>query len=183
MRVLAIVGLTGSGKSEATKIAKQRGYPILRFGDVTDWTLEEQGLPLTEENERTVREALRRDLGMHAYAVKIYERIQKLDAPAVVLDGLYSWQEYTFLKEKFGSYLYLLAIYTQKSTRYERLASREIRPLSKEEAHSRDVAEIEKLAKGGPIAFADHLIVNNGSLEELRDKVLKVLDKVIPKGP
>jgi len=183
MRVLAIVGLTGSGKSEAAKIAKQRGYPVLRFGDVTDWTLEEQGLPLTEANERKVREDLRKDLGMHAYAVKIYERILKLDVSTVVLDGLYSWQEYTFLREQFGSDLHLLATYTQKDIRYDRLASREVRPLTTEEAHSRDVAEIENLAKGGPIAFADYLITNNKTLEELRDKVIKILAKITSKGP
>jgi len=31
----------------------------------------------------------------------------------------------------------------------------------------RDISEIEKLDKGGPIAFSDYLVMNDGTLEEL----------------
>jgi hypothetical protein len=42
------------------------------------------------------------------------------------------------------------------------LARREIRPLTEAESNSRDIAEIENLNKGGPIAIADYLLVNDG---------------------
>ena len=46
--------------------------------------------------------------------------------------------------------------------RYKRLESREVRPLTNIESESRDIAEIENIAKAGPIAYADYYILNNG---------------------
>ena len=61
----------------------------------------------------------------------------------------------------------VLAIYTTPWLRYERLSRRPDRPLSAEEAESRDFAEVENLEKAGPIAMADHTILNDGTEDEL----------------
>jgi len=160
-RLVAIVGMPGAGKSLVADFFRKKGIPVLRFGDQTDIGLKELGLPLTEKNERTYRESLRKELGMAAMAIKIEPRILRAakDHTLIVLDGLYSWEEYTFLTKKF-SQLYLLCIYAPPEIRYERLAHRPVRPLTHDEARSRDIAEIENLNKGGPIAIADYLIVN-----------------------
>ena len=86
------------------------------------------------------------------------------------MDGLYSWSEYKVLKEEFPE-LTLLCVTVDKAIRYERLTSRPIRPLTNEQARSRDLSEIENIEKGGPIAFADVTLSNNGSLDELYEKV------------
>lgn len=160
-KLIAIVGMPGAGKSIAANFFREKGLPVLRFGDQTDIGLKELGLPLTEKNERTYRESLRKELGMAAMAIKIEPRILKVakDHPFIVLDGLYSWEEYTFLTKKF-SRLSLLCIYAPPEIRYERLAHRPVRPLTHDESRSRDIAEIENLNKGGPIAIADYLITN-----------------------
>ena len=44
MRLIAIVGMTGSGKSEASVIFEKMGYQRIRFGDITDDILKEKGL-------------------------------------------------------------------------------------------------------------------------------------------
>jgi dephospho-CoA kinase len=64
--------------------------------------------------------------------------------------------------------LIVLAITTNSSVRYQRLATREFRPLTYEQARSRDISEIENLEKGGPISIADYYIDNNGSVEDLQ---------------
>lgn len=171
-KLIAIVGMPGAGKSIAANFFREKGLPVLRFGDQTDIGLKELGLPLTEENERTYRESLRKELGMAAMAIKIEPRILKAakDHNLIVLDGLYSWEEYTFLTKKF-SRLSLLCIYAPPEIRYERLSRRPVRPLASGEARSRDIAEIENLNKGGPIAFADYMIINKGSEEEFREQL------------
>ena len=63
---IAIVGLPGSGKTEAADFFRKQGYTVLRFGDQTDLGLKELGLPLTEANEREYRERIRKELGMAA---------------------------------------------------------------------------------------------------------------------
>lgn len=162
LNLIAIVGMPGAGKTVAADFFRSKNLPVLRFGDQTDITLKEFGLPRNEKNERFVREKLRKDLGMAAMAIKIESRILETAtlSPVVVLDGLYSWEEYIYLKGKFPQ-MQMLCIWAPPKLRYERLGRREIRPLTWEEAMSRDVAEIENLNKGGPIAIADHLIVND----------------------
>ncbi|MEK9143059.1 MAG: AAA family ATPase [Patescibacteria group bacterium] len=167
IKLIALVGMPGAGKSIAADFFRKKGIPVLRFGDQTDIGLKELGLPLTEKNERTYRESLRKELGMAAMAIKIEPRIllAAKDHKLIVLDGLYSWEEYTFLTKKFFR-LSLLCIYASPEIRYERLAHRPVRPLNRKEARSRDIAEIENLNKGGPIALADYLIINEGTEEE-----------------
>lgn len=160
-KLTAIVGMPGAGKSLVADFFRKKGIPVLRFGDQTDIGLKELGLPLTEKNERMYRESIRKELGMAAMAIKIEPRIFSAakDHSLIVLDGLYSWEEYTYLSKKF-SQLHLLCIYATPEVRYERLTRRAVRPLTYNEARSRDIAEIENLNKGGPIAIADYLVIN-----------------------
>lgn len=170
--ILALVGMPGAGKSEATAFLSSKGIPFIRFGDVTDAGLKELSLPVTPENEQMYREKIRQELGMAAYAKKAHPKLaETLEAYAtVVLDGLYSWEEYTYLKEHFPS-LTLIHVYAEPEIRYRRLSERPVRPFTKEEARKRDMMEIERLDKGGPIAIADYLIENNTDINLLHQKV------------
>ena len=168
VKVVSIVGMAGAGKSELARVFEKHGFKKVRFGDVTEEEIKNRGLDLNEENERAVREQLRKEHGMAAYAKLNLARIDSLLKSAdVVVDGLYSWEEYTLLKERYGEKLSTVAVWASPATRYERLANRAIRPLTLERAASRDRAEIENINKGGPIAMADCTIINESSLEEL----------------
>lgn len=173
-KLIAIVGMPGAGKSIAADFFRGKGLPVLRFGDQTDIGIKEQGLPLIEVNERKYREDLRAELGMAAMAIKIEPRILSAakDHSVIVLDGLYSWEEYTYLIKKF-SQLQLLCVYAKPETRYDRLSKRPVRPLTRREARSRDIAEIENLNKGGPIAIADYLINNESNDPNELEQALK----------
>lgn len=177
--IIAFVGMAGSGKSEAVKYIAGKNISSIRFGDATDEGLREQGLELTEVNERAFREALRKELGMAAYAIKAEPKIQELlkTQNVIVLDGLYSWEEYVYLIEKFPS-LIVVQVYTQREIRYQRLATRAVRPLASKEAKARDVAEIQELHKGGPIAIADYLLTNNTTMEEFMKQINELLMKL-----
>ena len=176
---VAIVGLPGSGKTVAAQFFRLRGFSVLRFGDVTDNGLAEQGLPLTEANERKYREEIRAKLGMGAMAIKIEPRIREAEKTSsmIALDGMRSFEEYVYLKEKFPG-LIVLCIYASPAIRYHRLATRKERPLTTAESQSRDYAEIENLHSGGPIAMADYLIQNEStpeSFEALLNEFLQSL--------
>ena len=175
-RVIAIVGMPGAGKSLASAFFRDHEVPVLRFGDQTDSGLREAGLEKNEKNERIYREQIRRELGMAAMAIKIEPRVQEAlqKHELVVLDGLYSWEEFVYLQKKFTG-IKLLCIWAPKEMRYTRLKHRNDRPLTLEEAESRDIAEITNLHKGGPIAYADLLIENNGSKEDLCIKLEHLL--------
>lgn len=178
--LIAFVGMPGSGKTEACSYVHSKGLPFVRFGDITDEGLQALELPLTPENERNFREDLREKHGMAAYAIKSESKIEKSlqTNEMVLLDGLYSWAEYIYLKQKFPGLL-LVHVYATPKVRYKRLAVRKVRPIEASEAYRRDIAEIEKLDKGGPIAIADYIIENNGEdVHQLHKKVAKVLEEI-----
>lgn len=167
-KAVAVVGMCGSGKSVLTEMFVRLGWSKVYFGGVTVTQLKKQGIAVNEQNERAMRESLRKQHGMGAFALLLEEEIDSLLKEGnVVLDGLYSWSEYTYLKNKYGNDLVVVAVVTNSSVRYERLSTREIRPLTPQQACSRDYAEIENSEKGGPIAIADYYIVNNGTVEQM----------------
>jgi dephospho-CoA kinase len=176
MKVVAIVGMAGAGKSEVARVFEDHGFKKVRFGDITDEELKNRRLEASEENERYIRQQLRREHGMAVYAKLNLPKIDSsLESSNVVIDGLYSWEEYIVLKEYYGEQFTTVAVWASAATRYGRLAHRAERPLTLEEAASRDKSEIENVNKGGPIAMADFTILNETSLEELEKETGRVL--------
>ncbi len=188
-KVLCIVGMTGSGKSVVSDELVKNGFSFLRFGQITLDEVKNRGLDNSEANERGVREGFRKEHGMGAFAILNIPKLdQLLENSDVVVDGLYSWSEYKILKEKYGELMKVIAVWASPSLRYERLTNRKaendekqrFRSFTKEEAESRDYAELENSEKGGPIAMADFTIKNNGSLENLKTQfkdIVKELEK------
>ena len=145
-RIIAFVGMAGSGKSIATDIAVTLGFTPVHFGDAVMDEIARQGLPVNERSERKIREDLRKRHGIAAFAVLAIPRIDRIPGD-VVIDGLYSWQEYQALRERYPK-IKVIAVCASPRTRYARLKVRPDRPLSTEEARARDVSEIENLDKG-----------------------------------
>ncbi len=179
MKVVSIVGMTGAGKSEVAKMFEENGFITIRFGDITDEEIRKRGLQLNEQNERHIRELLREEYGMSAYAMLNLSKIDLARKRSdVVIDGLYSWEEYTFLKTYYGEDFYVVAVWASPRTRYARLPSRLSRGLIPDEAEGRDKAEIENVNKGGPIAMADFTIVNESSLKDLRKEAKRIISQL-----
>ena len=178
--IVAVIGLCGAGKSEATQVFLDNDFKRVYFGDVTFDEMKKRDLPITPDNERMIREELRKTGDLAIYARKIAPKIQELYEAGhnIVLESLYAWSEYKYLKEIYGDKLLLLAIVTDTAIRKERLTTRSFRPLTNEEVDVRDYSQIEKLEQGGPIAKADHFIINNTTKEYLTGEVQKYIDSL-----
>lgn len=178
-KIIAIVGMCGSGKSVASEYLENvLNYKKVYFGGVTMKKLQEEGLEVNPENEKMMRERLRKELGMGAYAKVLLPEIKELSKENnVVLDGLYSWTEYKILKEEIPN-LVLVSIITDKELRYSRLLKREIRPLTNEEAKKRDLSEIENIEKAPPIAYADYYIYNNETIDDYIVRLNEIIKEI-----
>ena len=178
-KIVAVVGMCGSGKSVAVEEFEKRGYQKVYFGAATFELMKEKGWDLTPENEQKAREELRSsgDKGIYAkiYLPKIEELFKQGN---VVIESMYSWSEYKYVKEKFGDAFSVLAIITNTPLRRERLRSRDYRPLTDDESLARDYAEIENIEKGGPIVIADYNILNNTSREDFLKEVNNYLNSL-----
>ncbi|MEI6850393.1 MAG: AAA family ATPase [Candidatus Saccharibacteria bacterium] len=181
IKIVAFVGLTGSGKSVAVNYLTDKGYPKVYFGGVVLDAMTDAGIEHTEENEKPFREELRKKEGNDFIAKRIITQINKLIEAGqhkIIADGLYSWTEYKALKKEYPGELNVIAIVTTKKIRHRRLVNRVVRPLNQTEADQRDWAEIENIEKGGPIAIADHFVSNNGDLEQLHTQIDEALDDI-----
>jgi len=181
IKIVAFVGLIGSGKSTAADYVTAKGYPKVYFGGIVLDAMIAAGIEDTQENEKKFREELRVKEGNDFVAKRIITQIHDLINAGqyhIVADGLYSWTEYKALKQEFPGELNVIAVVAPRRLRHRRLLTRPVRPISQFEADQRDWAEIENLEKGGPIAIADHYIINDGSIEYLHEQIDKALEDI-----
>ena len=178
-KIFVVVGMCGVGKTVACDYLEAKGLKKIYFGEITFEKLKEEGLEVNAENERLMRENLRKEGGMGVFATlnlpKIKDAILNFN---VVVESLYSWDELKILQEEFKEQVIVIAIVADKSIRYQRLSLRDVRGLTKGEAITRDITEIENIAKAGPIAYADYYIDNNGTIEDLKKNLDKLLLKI-----
>lgn len=180
-KVLVFVGMPGAGKSVCVDYMKAKGWPSVYFGGITLDEIKRRGMEVDAASEKFVREDIRAKEGKGAYAVRIIQQIEDIfdqGSDCVVVDGLYSWTEYKIFKDSFGDSAIIVGIVAPRTIRHARLASRPDRPLTEEEASSRDYAEIENIEKGGPIANADYYLANEISVERLQANLQKLLDSL-----
>jgi len=175
LKILAFVGLTGSGKSTAVKYMTSKEYPKVYFGGVVYDEMEKAGIPKGEENEKTFRLKLREEHGPDVIVNKIIEQIEKLDEAGqhrIIADGIYTWDEYKAMRHAFPGELTVVATVTPRHLRYHRLAERtDDRPQTEAISAERDRNEIETMQKGGPIAMADFYVMNDGDIEKFYSSI------------
>ena len=179
--IIAFVGLAGSGKTEAVHyLSKNHKLPIVSFSEVINSYVESHNLEHTEKIHSKLRREFRKKYGMASMAILRRDEIaQQLKKNVVVLvEGLYSWEEYLYLKQEFPHVrVILVAIWARKELRWERTGRREYRNGLR--GPERDINELEQINKGPPIAFADHLVINSFSLSEFHDKLDEVYRSII----
>ncbi len=183
VKILAIVGMSGSGKSVVVDHLTDLGFPKIYFGGMIYKEMEKRGIERTPdgESEKNFREMIRETEGKDWVVRQVIEEAKGLieaGQKRVVLDGLYTWTEYKILKKEFPGQMSVLAVVVDKAIRHKRVSKRTERPFNAEEIQERDRSEIENLEKGGPIAMADYYLLNNSSVEELQAGVDEVLKKI-----
>lgn len=179
LKILAFVGLAGAGKSTAVEYFTEKGYPKVYFGGVIYEAMKDAGIERTAESEKQFREEFREKYGKNVVADRIIEQINNLAQAGqhrIIADGLYSWSEYKALKHAFPGEMTVVAVVAPKHLRYHRLAHRSERPYTEAESYQRDITQIENIEQGGPIAIADHYIINDNSIEYF-DEQLETLSR------
>ena len=183
VKIVAFVGMSGSGKSVAVDYLTEKGIPKVYFGGMIYKEMERRGIERTPdgESEKKFREEIRETEGKDWVVRQVIEETKSLieaGQKRIVLDGVYSWTEYVTLKKVFPGEMTFIAVVLPKKLRYKRVAVRPERPFSHNEIVERDRSEIENLEKGGPIAAADYYILNDGSVKEMHEKIDEILAEI-----
>ena len=183
IKIIAVVGMSGSGKSVVVDYLTEKGFPKVYFGGMIYKEMKRRGIEITAdgESEKRFREMIRETEGKDWVVKQVIEEAKNLinaGQKRIVLDGLYSWTEYKILKKEFPGQLTVLAVVVPKALRHFRVGKRPERPFNTKEIQERDRAEVENLEKGGPIAMADYYVLNDESVAKLHDDVDVILDRI-----
>ncbi len=166
--LIGVCGFTGVGKSTALEIIREKvGGKRIYLGHAIYSALNDRGLPRTAENERMVREDLRK-----ADAAAL----AKLNAPAIdeclvsgqnaLIDAVMSRAEFEFLQGHVSCPVHLLHVEAAFEVRLARLETRSERSMTAKEVELRDQLEREKLQIDQVFRKATVRIPNESSIEE-----------------
>ncbi len=163
-KLILITGMSGSGKTTLADMFREDGFSVLTMGDVIRGLAAERGLEPTPEVLGSIARGIREEHGDTAVAVKCVERLKDVKEPVVVIDGIRSLEEVDVFRESFEGLL--VAVHASPEMRYERLRERgrSDDPQDFSAFRERDLRELG-FSLGWAISLADHMIVNEGTLE------------------
>lgn len=184
--IVGVVGKIAAGKTTVAKFLEERGFCRISCSDplidlLTHRVEEYSWVPELPEKSEPSRERLI-EYGKYLkdrYGEDILIRLaldKKRRCRNVVIDGVRSRGEIEAIKERGGVIIYIDA---RPELRYERLmrrnASKDREIRSFEDFKAMDDAEEELYRTSTLKNLADVIIENNGTLEELRDKVEEII--------
>jgi len=180
MTVIGVVGLPGSGKSEAAEVATEMGVPVVTMGDVIRAECRERGLdPATDHG--TVARALREENGPGAIADRSLPVIEDERAghDTVLVDGIRSDVEVEAFRDAFGESFVLVEITAPFEVRAERLDLRGRDAGADEGGESLEDRDERELGfgTGDAMDMADVTVENTDSLSAFRGRVHTLLEE------
>jgi dephospho-CoA kinase len=178
MKVIGVVGLPASGKSEFSKIAAGMGVPVIVMGDMIRRAVSEAGLEPNDSNFGATANRLRAEGGMDAIARLCIHEIQKQSAPLVLVDGIRGDAEVALFRHHFSGFL-LISIDSSFENRLARIAARARSDdfTSADALRNRDDRET-KWGLLNALKSADLHITNEGTLEEFSSSVHTLLNRI-----
>jgi len=174
--LIGVAGMPGAGKATAEEIVRTMGYSVVVMGDEIRDEAKRRGLEPTPENLGMIMLKLREEKGPDIVAERCLPKIEKTNGNIVVVDGIRSPHEVKNFKRHFPRFT-LIAIQASPETRFQRLFKRKRSddPDGWETFAERDLRELN-VGLRAVIAMADYMIVNEGTKNQLRRQIRKILE-------
>ncbi|GGM77939.1 hypothetical protein GCM10007108_15190 [Thermogymnomonas acidicola] len=174
--MIVVTGMPGAGKDEFIAVARSVGFMDVHMGESVRHYARLRGIPFTDGDIGRFAASEREKYGMDIWARRTAEMIR--DPERTVVDGVRNMEEVDAFRERDRN-LIVIAIFANREERFRRILGRQ-RPddvRSMAELVLRDKRELS-FGIGSVIALADVMIVNDGTLEEFREKSRKVLQSL-----
>jgi len=148
------------------------------MGDAVRAEARRRGVEPTGEAMRKLMLELRAERGPAVVAELCFPLIDS-SGPLTLIEGIRSLHEVRAFEGRYGR-LILIAVHSSPRTRFERLRARgrPDDPSDWEEFRKRDETELS-VGVGSAIALADYIIVNEGTVEELKEEARKLLRRLV----
>ena len=173
--IIGLVGEKGSGKGTFTNLLQEIASESLsrkRSGDILFETLKLWGISPSRENLQKLAIIMDNSYGRGSLTHAVYKRIVEDPADIIIFDGV-RWETDVCMIRQFSSNI-LIYVTADIKIRYERT---KLRKEKDGEAHT-SFEQFQKEEKAQTEIFisqigatADMRIINNGSWEELKERV------------
>lgn len=177
-KIIGVTGMPGAGKSLFVKVAKERGYAVIRMGDEVREEAKKRRVEPTPENMGKIMLELRETEGAAAVAKRCLPKIKEAEQNLILIEGIRSLEEVETFRENFKSFR-LVAIHASPETRFQRLFHRRRSddPKNWKVFRQRDMREL-KVGIGKVISLADYMIINEGTIRETGEKIRQTLEEI-----
>lgn len=180
--IIGITGTDGAGKGEVVDYLKTKGFVHYSARDLIVAEIKKRGLEVHRPQMKLVGNALREEFGGDMLIAKSLLQKETDGSKDCIIESLRTVDEANSLHTKGGV---LLAIDADQRLRYERIHGRgsETDNISFKEFVEQDEAESvsdnpAEQNKKAVMQLADHVIMNDGTIEELHAKVETWLQSV-----
>ena len=177
LRIVAITGMPGAGKSTAAHALATKGWTRVVMGDVIREETKRRGLDPNAENTGEVMKLLRRERGEAAVAELCQDAMARSKSERVVVDGIRSMKEVETFRKRAS--VLLVAVHASPARRFELLRERgrSDDPLTREMSLARDRRELG-VGIGEAIALADETVSNQHTTPaRLSSEMLKIVGR------
>jgi len=177
--VVGITGMPGAGKGVFRRTIQRLGYPFVIMGDEVREEVKRRELKPNPENLAETMLNLRKIEGSAAIAKRCILKLKNQPRRVVFIDGIRSLNEVEEFKKHFPMFI-LITIHASPKTRYQRLVRRRRSddPTDWDTFMERDLRELG-IGMGSVISVADYLIVNEGSIGQLKQKIMRFNREVL----
>jgi len=187
MKVIGISGTIGSGKNEVKEIIKEKfSCYCVTISDVIRAEVERRKGMLDRKTLQDMGNEMRQKYGPHILAMLTVEYLPR-DKELIIVDGIRNPGEGDYLRKKFGRNFLWLGVDAPKEIRFQRASER------KQHSDPNGMEEFQKLDErdqgAGESEFGQQtrkcidecsqVIINDGTMDDLRNKVNTVLNNFI----
>jgi dephospho-CoA kinase len=187
MKVIGLTGTMGSGKNTIKNILlrKFNCYHVT-LSDVIRGEVEKKRGTFNRTKLQDMGDEMRQKYGTHILALLAIEYFSR-DKEMIVVDGIRNPGEVEYLKKKFGLNFSLIAVDAPLEARFKRIAGRGD-PKDPKTIEEFEQADRRDKGEGQPeygqhvaacVQLADHKIENNGTPEQLEQKIDEVMKNII----
>jgi len=181
--IIGITGLPCSGADTLAKILVDKEFTFLSYSDVLREEAKKRGIEITRESLRGIGNELREKEGNGAISKRLIAKMR--DRENYVVATIRNPGEVNEFRERKGKEFFLVRIEAPDTIRFERMVERgrENDPSSFEEFKKLEEIELGDGQKSSGLQIrkcmemADEVIVNDRSLEDLKEKVENLLEE------
>jgi dephospho-CoA kinase len=180
MKVIGVTGMPGSGKTVVSRVGESLGMKVVRMGDV----IRDEARQRNQDPGKVALD-IRKDYGEFVVAERCVDMIktsknqdknvESTSSNFYLIEGIRSPYEVEIFKKEFKDFK-VIAVHSKPKTRYKRLRRRrrsDDSPLVSD-LQTRDQREL-KFGIGEVIANSDYVVINEGSLKKLKDKLRSII--------